>query len=61
MTLVLQVAPIEDFGELLEQVSMSSSRNYFFTVMLTFLAVIFFGGLCCGRCSRRVRRDLKSR
>ena len=56
-----QVAPAEDFSALLQEVSLSSSRNYFFSIMLTFLAVIFCGGLCCGRLSRRVRREMKSR
>ena len=45
----------------MQQVTRSSSRNYFMSVLFIIIGVIFFTGLCCGRVSRRVRRELKSR
>ena len=42
-------------------VSSSPSRNYFFIVFATCLALIFVGGLVFGRLSKRVRQEYKDR
>ncbi len=59
--LFFQVAPPDTVQELLTQVTASSSRNYFMGVFFAVIGVIFFGGLMCGRVTKRVRAEMKNR
>ena len=43
------------------QVSNSPHKNYFLLIVFTFFSMIFIVGLCCGRVTKRLRRDLKDR
>ena len=43
------------------QVSMSPHKNYFLMMVFGFFSLIFVVGLCCGRVTKRVHRELKNR
>ena len=58
---VLQVAPPETIGDLAVAISASPSKNYFFVIFATCLALIFVGGLVFGRLSKRIKREVKDR
>uniref|UniRef100_T1J4W1 Golgi apparatus protein 1 n=1 Tax=Strigamia maritima TaxID=126957 RepID=T1J4W1_STRMM len=56
-----QVVPVESMGELYAQVSISPARNYFLVVTFALIGMIFFGGLFCGRVTKRVRAETKNK
>ncbi|XP_059141674.1 Golgi apparatus protein 1-like [Physella acuta] len=56
-----QVAPPESFQEIVDQMTASPSRNYFFAILFTVIGVIFIVGLTCGRVTKRVRAELKNK
>lgn len=53
-----QQAP-EDLSDLASLVQDSPSKHYFLTLIAMVFIVIFVGGLCCGRVTKRVARELK--
>ncbi|RUS83099.1 hypothetical protein EGW08_009131 [Elysia chlorotica] len=56
-----EVAPMESFSEMIDQVNASPARNYFFAVIFTVIGIIFIFGLTCGRVTKRVRAELKNK
>ncbi|XP_041454489.1 Golgi apparatus protein 1-like isoform X2 [Lytechinus variegatus] len=56
-----QVAPALNFFDLYNQIRNSPSHNYFVMVFLSFVGVLFFFGLCCGRVTKRVRQEVKNK
>lgn len=54
-----KVVPPESFQEIVNQVALSSARNYFVVVGLAVIGSIFIGGLFCGRITKRVHYDVK--
>jgi len=52
--------PLESLNDLVEQLSVSPSRNYFLLVGLCFVVVILITGVFCGRVTKR-HRVLKNR
>lgn len=56
-----RVAPPETIGDLAVAISASPSKNYFFVIFATCLALIFVGGLVFGRLSKRIKREVKDR
>ncbi|CAG5131595.1 unnamed protein product, partial [Candidula unifasciata] len=56
-----QVAPAESFSEILDQMSASPARNYFFAILFTVIGIIFIVGLTCGRFTKRVRAEIKNK
>ena len=56
-----KVAPPETLGDLALIMSSSPSKNYFFVIFATCLALIFVGGLVFGRLSKRIRKEVKDR
>ncbi|BFZ12791.1 hypothetical protein BsWGS_15830 [Bradybaena similaris] len=56
-----QVAPAESFSEILNQMSSSPARNYFFAILFTVIGIIFIVGLTCGRVTKRVRAEIKNK
>uniref|UniRef100_F6PW80 Golgi apparatus protein 1 n=1 Tax=Xenopus tropicalis TaxID=8364 RepID=F6PW80_XENTR len=54
-----KVAPAEGFSELAMQVMNSPSKNYILSVIMVGVCVLFFGGLFCGRITKRVTREMK--
>ena len=61
LVLVWKVAPPETIGDLAVAISSSPSKNYFFVIFATCLALIFVGGLVFGRLSKRIRKEVKDR
>ncbi|XP_020607607.1 Golgi apparatus protein 1-like isoform X2 [Orbicella faveolata] len=59
--LAAKVAPPETIGDLALAISSSPSKNYFFVIFATCLALIFVGGLVFGRLSKRIRKEVKDR
>ncbi|XP_067052995.1 Golgi apparatus protein 1-like [Acropora muricata] len=57
----VKVLPGESLGDLAAFVVASPSKNYFFIVFATGLALIFVGGLVFGRLSKRIKREVKDR
>ncbi|KAJ7370351.1 glycogenin glucosyltransferase glg1 [Desmophyllum pertusum] len=53
--------PPETLGDLALSISSSPSKNYFFVIFATCLALIFVGGLVFGRLSKRIKREVKDR
>nr|XP_023023092.1 Golgi apparatus protein 1 [Leptinotarsa decemlineata] len=51
----------EDLGELLHQVTLSPSKNYFTIILFTIVGMIFLIGVYCGRFSKRKYRLLKNK
>ncbi|GFS06290.1 Golgi apparatus protein 1 [Elysia marginata] len=56
-----QVAPMESFSEMIDQMNISPARNYFFAVIFTVIGLIFIFGLTCGRVTKRVRAEIKNK
>ncbi|OCT84657.1 hypothetical protein XELAEV_18022811mg [Xenopus laevis] len=56
-----KVAPAEGFSELAMQVMNSPSKNYILSVIMVGVCVLFFGGLFCGRITKRIAREMKNR
>ncbi|XP_071497848.1 Golgi apparatus protein 1-like [Diadema antillarum] len=56
-----KVAPAEDFLDIFNQIRNSPSHNYFMLVIVSFIGMLFFCGLCCGRATKRVRQELKNK
>lgn len=52
---------MESLGDIAMAISQSPSKNYFFIVFATVLALIFLGGLVFGRLSKRIKREMKDR
>jgi len=59
--MALKVVPINGIQDLWIHVSNSPHKNYFLLIVFTFFSMIFIVGLCCGRVTKRLRRDLKDR
>ena len=47
--------------ELMSQVQASPSKHYFAAIILALTGIIFFGGIFCGRVTKRVRMEMKNR
>ncbi|GFO47337.1 Golgi apparatus protein 1 [Plakobranchus ocellatus] len=56
-----EVAPLESFSEVFDQITISPARNYFLAVIFTAIGLIFIFGLTCGRVTKRVRAELKNK
>lgn len=56
---VLKDKAPEDLSDLASMVQDSPSKHYFLTMIAVVFVVIFVGGLCCGRVTKRVARELK--
>ncbi|XP_076374077.1 Golgi apparatus protein 1 [Tachypleus tridentatus] len=56
-----EVAPAESVEELIRQVSTSPARNYFIVIALCVLGSIFFGGLFCGRVTKKIPASAKNK
>ncbi|XP_065064427.1 Golgi apparatus protein 1-like [Rhopilema esculentum] len=54
-------ARFQSLNDVISHVHASPNRQYIYTVTLCMLAVIFIGGLCCGRITKRVAREYKDR
>ncbi|CAJ0961177.1 unnamed protein product [Ranitomeya imitator] len=54
-----KVAPADGFSDLAMQVMSSPSKNYILSVILFGVCLLFFGGLLCGRITKRVTREMK--
>jgi Golgi apparatus protein 1 len=54
-------SPPNSLQDLAAAVNASEARGYFLTVLLIVIGVLFFGGLCCGRATKRVRAELKNK
>ena len=59
--LAARIAPVETLAEIVETIQLSPNRNYFAIVLFSCLAVIFMFGLCCGRVTKRLKRQVKDR
>ncbi len=57
----LKIVPLDGVQDLFTQVSLSPHRNYFILLVFTFFSCIFVVGLCCGRVTKKVRREYKDR
>lgn len=56
----LKVAPLETVNDLVEQLNHSPARNFFLAISLSFIAVVLFVGVFCGRITKR-NRVMKNR
>ncbi|OQV18201.1 Golgi apparatus protein 1 [Hypsibius exemplaris] len=56
-----EISPPEDLQELAESVYESPSRNYFLAVLGGAVLGVLVVGICCGRASKRIRKELKNR
>jgi len=56
-----KLSPPETLKQVWEDMSTSSSRWYFFSVILGVLAVILVLGVLCGRASKRLAAEIKDR
>ncbi|XP_075694379.1 Golgi apparatus protein 1 [Rhinoderma darwinii] len=54
-----KVAPADGFSDLAMQVMSSPSKNYILCVIMVGVCILFFGGLLCGRITKRVTREMK--
>ncbi|XP_038076975.1 Golgi apparatus protein 1-like isoform X2 [Patiria miniata] len=54
-------SPPGSLSDLAAMVNASEARGYFLTVLLVIIGVLFFGGLCCGRATKRIRAELKNK
>ena len=61
ITFFFKVAPPETIGDLALAISSSPSKNYFFVIFATCLALIFVCGLVFGRLFKRIRKEVKDR
>lgn len=59
--LFVKNVPPETLGDLALSITSSPSKNYFFIIFATCLALIFVGGLVFGRLSKRIKREVKDR
>lgn len=57
----LKIVPINGIQDLWIHVSNSPQKNYLLLLIFVVFSAIFIFGLCCGRVTRRLRRDLKDR
>ncbi|ELT94856.1 hypothetical protein CAPTEDRAFT_177499 [Capitella teleta] len=57
----VKVAPPDDMSDLFVQITSSPVRHHFFAAFLSVIGVIFIFGLCCGRVTKRVKREMKNR
>lgn len=57
----VKVAPPEGMSDLFSQITTSPQRHYFFAIFMSIIGVIFVMGLCCGRITKRVKREMKNR
>lgn len=55
----VKVAPAENINDIYDEVMSSPARNYFLSVFVFSVLIIFIGGLCCGRFAKRIRRENK--
>jgi Golgi apparatus protein 1 len=58
---IVTAKPPESMQEFAQFVVSSPSKNHILAFLLCSIAVIFIVGLCCGRVTKRVRRELKNR
>jgi len=59
--MALKVVPINGVQDLWVHMSNSPHKNYFLLIIFLFFATIFIIGLCCGRVTKKVHRELKNR
>eukprot|EP00794_Sanderia_malayensis_P018718 gene18718-20607_t len=52
---------LDSISDIAKSVHSSPNRQYIYMVTLCFLAVIFIGGLCFGRVTKRVKQEYKDR
>ena len=48
-------------NDLVLQIQQSPSRNYFLLVFLAVFGTLFFGGMFCGRTTKRVAAQVKNK
>lgn len=51
----MKLTNIKTMGEIFEHVSNSPERKYFILILITFVGVVFVGGLFCGRSTKRYK------
>lgn len=56
-----EISPPEDLEGLAESIYESPSRNYFLAVLGGAVLGVLFVGICCGRATKRLRKELKNR
>ncbi|XP_052230402.1 Golgi apparatus protein 1-like [Dreissena polymorpha] len=56
-----KVAPVESLSEVHELIMQSPARHYLLGVLVTILGVIFVVGITCGRVTKRVTREQKTK
>ncbi|XP_013408738.1 Golgi apparatus protein 1 isoform X2 [Lingula anatina] len=56
-----KIAPPETAADLWDQVMGSPSRNHFLLIIFAVISVMFIGGLCCGRVTKRVTAQAKNK
>ncbi|XP_006824291.1 Golgi apparatus protein 1-like [Saccoglossus kowalevskii] len=56
-----KVAPPETVADLMQQIQMSPSRNYYIIILLCVVGSLFIGGLFCGRATKRIKAELKNK
>ncbi|KAL4235223.1 glycogenin glucosyltransferase glg1 [Mactra antiquata] len=54
-------APAESLSELSDQVLQSPAKNYLLGVLMTIVGIIFIVGITCGRVTKRVTREQKTK
>ncbi|XP_053402519.1 Golgi apparatus protein 1-like [Mercenaria mercenaria] len=54
-------APAESLSELSQQVMTSPAKNYLLGVLMTIIGIIFIVGITCGRVTKRVTREQKTK
>ncbi|XP_071784755.1 Golgi apparatus protein 1-like isoform X1 [Asterias amurensis] len=57
----VKVAPPGSLQDLAAAINSSESRGYFLMVFLAIIGILFFGGMCCGRATKRIRAELKNK
>ena len=58
---IFQYAPAESLSELGQQVLSSPAKNYLLGVLMTIIGIIFIVGITCGRVTKRVTREQKTK
>ena len=51
----------QNLGELAQLALASPQRNSMASILFGFVFLLFVAGLCCGRVTKRVRREIKDR
>jgi hypothetical protein len=58
---IFQYAPAESLSDLSQQVLSSPAKNYLMGVLMTIIGIIFIVGITCGRVTKRVTREQKTK